>query len=78
MVPPEPSAPLQYLNIRNCKVHADKPWVVGSGRINGSGYGGVGIVHQVLVLAHKSRTPISEARSGVGVKRGCLNKAGMD
>ncbi len=61
-----------------CKVHADEPRVVGSGQINGSGRGGIGIVHQVLVLAHESCTPISEVRSGVGVKCGCLNEVGMD
>jgi len=52
-----------------CKVPADEPQVVRSGWINGSGRGDIGIVHQVLVLARKSRTPISEARSGVGVKQ---------
>ena len=61
-----------------CKVCADEPQVVGSGQINGSGRGSIGIIHQVLVLAHESRTPISEARSEVWVKRGCLNEAGMD
>ena len=44
----------------------------------GSDRGGIGIVHQVLVLACESRTSISEVRSGVGVKRRCLNEAGMD
>ena len=61
-----------------CKVRADKPRVVGSGWINRSSHRGIGIVHQVLVLAHKCRTPISEVRSGVGVKHGCLNEVGMD
>ena len=61
-----------------CKVRADKPRVIGSGQINRSGRGSIGIVHQVLVLARESRTPISEVRSGVGVKHGCLNEAGMD
>ena len=57
-----------------CKVHADKLCVIRSGWINGSGHGGIGIVHQVLVLACESRTPILESRSGVWVKRGCLTK----
>ena len=61
-----------------CKVHADEPQVVRSGRINRSGRGGIGIVHQVLVLACESRTSISEVRSEVWVKCGCLNKEGMD
>jgi len=61
-----------------CKICADELWVIGSGRINGSGCGGIGIVHQVLILARESRTPISEVRSGVGVKRRCLNEAGID
>ena len=61
-----------------CKVHAKEPRVIGLGRIDRSGCGGIGIVHQVLVLACKSHTPISEARSEVWVKRGCLNEAGMD
>ena len=60
------------------KVHADEPWVVRSGRINGSGCGGIKIVHQILVLACESRTPISEVRSGVGIKRRCFNEVGMD
>ncbi len=64
--------------LNQCKVCADEPQVIGSGQINGLGRGGIGIVHQVLVLACESRTPISEARSGVGVKRGCLNEAKMD
>ena len=62
----------------NCKVRADKPQVVGSGQINRSDHGGIGIIHQVLVLACESRTPISEARLEVWVKRRCLNKVGMD
>ncbi len=52
-----------------CKVRADKPRVIGSGQINRSGRGSIGIVHQVLVLARESRTPISEVRlevSGYG------------
>ena len=61
-----------------CKVHADELQIIRSGQINRSGRGGIGIVHQVLVLVRESCTPISEARSGVGVKCGCLNEAGMD
>ena len=61
-----------------CKVHADKLRVLGSGQIDGSGRGGIGIVHQGLVLAHESHTPILEVRLEVWVKCRCLNKAGMD
>ena len=61
-----------------CKVRADKPRVVGLGRIDGLGCGGIGIVYQGLVLAHESCTPISEARSEVWVKHGHLNEAEMD
>jgi len=61
-----------------CKVRADEPQVIGLGRINGSGRGGLGIVHQGLVFTRKSRTPILEARLEVWVKRRCLNKVGMD
>ena len=61
-----------------CKVRANKLRIIRSGWINGSGHGGIGIVHQVLVLARKSRTPISEVRLGVWVKHRCLNEAGMD
>jgi len=46
-----------------CKVRADEPRIVGSDQINRLGCGGIGIVHQVIVLAHECRTPISEARS---------------
>ncbi len=48
-----------------CKVCADEPRVVGSGWIDGSGRGGIGMVYQGLALAHKSHTPIigSEIRS---------------
>ena len=61
-----------------CKVHADEPQVTGLGWIDGSGRGGIGIVHQVLVLARESHTPISEARSEVWVKHRRFNEVEMD
>src|SRR6266511_1583781 len=57
-----------------CKVRADEPWVVRLGRIDRLGHGGIGIVYQGLVLAHESRTPISEVRSEAWVKGGHLNE----
>ncbi len=62
----------------SCKICANKLRVVGSGQIDRSGHGGIGIVHQVLVLAHESRTPILGVRLEVWVKCKCLNKAGMN
>ena len=47
-----------------CKVHDDKPWVIGSGRIDGSGHGGIGMVYQGLALARKSHTPIIGSEIG--------------
>ncbi len=47
-----------------CKVHADKPQVIGSGQIDGSGHGGIGIVYQGLALACKSRTSIIGSEIG--------------
>ena len=62
----------EKLKVGLCKVHANELQIVRSG------CGGIGIVHQVLVLAHESRTPILEVRSGVWVKRRHLNEAEMD
>ncbi len=47
-----------------CKVRADKPRVIGSGRIDGSDCGGIGIVYQGLALAHENRTPIIGSEIG--------------
>ena len=47
-----------------CKVHADEPRVIGSGRIDRSGHGGIGIVYQGLALAHESCTPIIGSEIG--------------
>ena len=47
-----------------CKAHANEPQVVGSGWIDGSGRGGIGIVYQGLALAHENRTPIIGSEIG--------------
>ena len=44
--------------------HADKPQVIGSGQIDGSGHGGIGIVYQGLALARESRTSIIGSEIG--------------
>ncbi len=49
-----------------CKIRADKPRVVGSGWVNGSGHGGIGIVHQVLVGLQESYSYIRSENGSLG------------
>jgi len=50
--------------VRDCKVRANKPWVVGLGWIDRLGRGGIGMVYQGLALARESCTPIIRSEIG--------------
>src|SRR6266545_2991032 len=65
------------VNPAECKVRADEPRVVGSGRVDGSGREGIGIVYQGLALARESCTPIIGSGIGsFGLSVGALTKWG--